>query len=144
MCAVLSRTSASGVGKSNMAPCTLITTLPNGGVLSVFNPAVCAVWVSDRVLWLCLPRGRVCGWGGSRVCRMCLDRSPWLCHRDVDTYTRVGFMLWRVGLTVSLNFHAHIRMFKSVRDPGYTLPLTLWWRVLFVYNLSRRFAGNVY
>ena len=34
MCAVWSRTtSASGVGKSNMAPCTLTTTLPNGGVL---------------------------------------------------------------------------------------------------------------
>ncbi len=38
------------------------------------------------------------------------------------------------GLTVSLNFHAHIRMCKSVRDPGCTLPLTLRWRVVSVYN----------
>ena len=38
------------------------------------------------------------------------------------------------GLTVSLNFHAHIRMCKNVRDPGYTLPLTLRWRVVSVYN----------
>ena len=57
-------------------------------------PAVGAVWL--RAGCGCSCPVVEFGLGGSRVSRMCLDRSPWLFHRDVGTYTRVGWLLWRV------------------------------------------------
>ena len=88
MCAARSRSSAWGIDISNVAPCTLITTLLiGGGSVSAFIPALCAVWPQEG-------RGFFLPYGGSCVCRMCPDRSSWRCHRNVDTYTWVGCLLW--------------------------------------------------
>ena len=48
MCAARSRSSAWGIDISNVAPCTLITTLLiGGGSVSAFIPALCAVWPQE-------------------------------------------------------------------------------------------------
>jgi hypothetical protein len=117
-----SKTSASGVGRSNVAPCTLITRLQ-----------FCAGFGSRLATsesWFFVPRGRVwVGWqpGFSDVPG---PESPAVSSRC--RHLHAGRMVVMAGLTLSLNLHAHICMCKSGRDPGYTRPLTLCWRVVCV------------
>ena len=122
MYAARSRTSASGVGRSNEAPCTLI---PRWGFC-----AGCGSRLASSGFWLFVPRGRVLvGWqpGFSDV-----PGPGSLAVSSRCRHLHTGRMVVMAGLTFSLNFHAHICMCTSGHDPGYTLPLTLWWRVVCV------------
>ena len=58
-------------------------------------------------------------------------------------HLHAGRMVVMAGFwTLSLNLDAHICMCKSGRDPGYTRPLTLCWRVVYV-QIVAPFAGNM-
>jgi hypothetical protein len=115
MYAARSRTSASGVGRSNVAPCTFL----------------CRLWEPfgfERVVVVRAP------WSSFEWQPGLLD-LPGPESRAVSSRCRhlhVGRVVVMAGLTLSLNLHAHRYMCKSGRGPGYTLPLTPWWQVVCV------------
>ena len=117
-----SKTSASGVGRSNVAPCTLITRWE--------FCAGCGSRLASSGSWLVVPRGRV--WVGLQPGLSDRPGPESLAVSSRCRHLHAGRMVVMAGLTFSLNLDAHICMCKSGRDPGYTRPLTLCWRVVCV------------
>jgi hypothetical protein len=116
MYAARSRTSASGVGRSNVAPCSLITTLPIGGSsVSVLSPAV-GPFDCKRVVVVRVPRSRL--WVGWQPGFSDVPGPESLAVSSRCRHLHTGRMFVMAGLTVCLNFHAHVYMCKSWRDPG--------------------------
>ena len=122
MYAARSKTSASRVGRSNVAPCTLIT---RWGFC-----AGCGSRLASSGSWFFVPRGQV--WVEWQPGLSDLPGSESLAVSSRCRHLHAGRMVFMAGLTLSLNLHAHICMCKGGRDPGYTRPLTLCWRVVCV------------
>ena len=103
MYAARSRTSASGVGRSNEAPCTLITTLPIGGSsVSVLSPAV-GPFDCKRVVVVRAPRSRLWQPGFSDV-----PGPESLAVSLRCRHLHTGRVVVIAGLTVCLSLHAHV------------------------------------
>jgi hypothetical protein len=140
MYAARSRTSASGIGRSNVAPCTLITTLPIGGSsVSFLSPAV-GPFDCKRVVVVRTPRSRL--WIGWQPGFSDVPGPESLAVSSRCRHLHMGRVVVMASFTVCLNLHVHRYMCKSGRGPGYTLPLTPWWRVVCV-QLVALFAGNM-